>query len=64
MPKLKTHRGAKKRIKLSAKGKLLRRSGFGGHFLEKKSSARKRTYHKDHAVAVSDRKRIRKVMGL
>ncbi len=37
MPKLKTHKGTAKRIKLTSTGKLTRQRAFGGHLLAKKS---------------------------
>ena len=43
MPKLKTHSGTKKRIKITKNGKVLRRHTMRSHFLQKKSAARKRT---------------------
>ena len=42
MPKMKTHSGAKKRFKKTAKGKLLARHSFTSHNLGKKSAKRKR----------------------
>ena len=42
MPKMKTHSGAKKRFKLTAKGKVRGRHAFTSHILEKKSPKRKR----------------------
>ena len=42
MPKMKTHSGAKKRFKLTAKGKVRGRHAFSSHILEKKSPKRKR----------------------
>ena len=42
MPKLKTHKGTAKRIKLTSTGKVKRRRAFGGHMLAKKSKSRKR----------------------
>lgn len=42
MPKIKTHSGTKKRIKMTGSGKLIRRKANLGHNLSKKSSARKR----------------------
>ena len=42
MPKMKTHRGAAKRFKVTGSGKLMRRKAFRNHILEKKSSKRKR----------------------
>ncbi len=44
MPKLKTHSGTKKRMKLTKTGKVLRRKATGNHLLEKKSKSRKRTH--------------------
>ena len=37
MPKMKTHRGAAKRIKVTGTGGLKRRKAFKSHMLEKKS---------------------------
>jgi large subunit ribosomal protein L35 len=42
MPKMKTHRGAAKRFRLSATGKVMRRKATGNHMLGKKTSSRKR----------------------
>ena len=42
MPKMKTDRGAAKRIKVTGTGRLRRRKAFRSHLLEKKSSERKR----------------------
>lgn len=42
MPKMKSHRGAAKRFRLTGTGKLMRRKATGNHFLVKKSSSRKR----------------------
>jgi len=44
MPKLKTHSGTKKRMKVNKNGKVLRRKATGTHFLQKKSKSRKRTH--------------------
>jgi large subunit ribosomal protein L35 len=52
MPKLKTHRGAAKRIKRTASGKLKRHKAYKSHILTKKSTKRKRGLRK--AVIVSD----------
>ena len=41
MPKLKTHKGTAKRIKISGTGKLIRERAYGNHILAKKSKARK-----------------------
>ena len=55
MPKMKTHSGAKKRFKLTAKGKVRGRHAFTSHILEKKSPKRKR--HLGRPVEISDARR-------
>ena len=42
MPKIKTHSGAKKRLKLSKNGKPIRAHANKSHILTKKSTKRKR----------------------
>jgi len=42
MPKMKTHRGAAKRFRVTGTGKVMRRKATGNHFLVKKSGSRKR----------------------
>jgi large subunit ribosomal protein L35 len=50
--KLKTHKGAAKRFKVSGTGKIMRHQAFARHILTKKTRSRKR--HLGKAVAVSD----------
>lgn len=50
MPKRKTHRGAAKRFKLSAKGKVMRRRSMHSHILTKKTTKRKRNLRKATTV--------------
>jgi large subunit ribosomal protein L35 len=42
MPKMKSHKGARKRFKITASGKVKRMRAFHSHILTKKSSKRKR----------------------
>jgi large subunit ribosomal protein L35 len=42
MPKMKSHRGAAKRFRVTGSGKIMRRKATGNHFLIKKSGSRKR----------------------
>jgi large subunit ribosomal protein L35 len=42
MPKMKTHKGAKKRFKITGSGKVKRMRAFKSHILTKKTSKRKR----------------------
>ena len=44
MPKLKTHSGTKKRVRVTSRGKVLVRHASGNHLLQKKSASRKRTF--------------------
>ena len=63
MPKMKTHSGAKKRFRKTAKGKLIGRHAFSSHILEKKSPKRKRHLADPLVIAKPDRKRVRKLLG-
>jgi len=64
MPKIKTHKGAAKRIKLTGTGKMKRRKAFRSHLLEKKSPKRKQQYSKMHDVASADKKRVKKMLNI
>ncbi len=64
MPKLKTHKGTAKRIKITPAGKLLRRRAFGGHLLAKKSKSRKRVIGSRQEVTGAIRKNIKKALGV
>lgn len=44
MPKLKTHSGTKKRVRITSNGKVLLRKAGSNHLLQKKRASRKRTY--------------------
>jgi large subunit ribosomal protein L35 len=64
MPKMKTHRGAAKRFRLTGSGKVMRRKAFKNHILEKKSPDRKRRLGRPADVAPGDRDRIERLLGL
>jgi len=63
MPKQKTHSGAKKRFKITGTGKLLRRRAMKSHLLAKKSPKRKRSFRKDAALAGSDEREVKRLLG-
>jgi large subunit ribosomal protein L35 len=63
MPKTKTSSSVKKRFKVTAGGKLLRRRAMKSHNLEKKSSKRKRGFRKDEPVHGSDARAVKKMFG-
>jgi large subunit ribosomal protein L35 len=64
MPKMKTHRGAAKRFKVTGTGKLLRRQQNRNHILEKKSSTRTRRLAKEVGLAKGDLPRMKRMLGL
>ena len=54
MPKQKTHKGMKKRFKVTASGKVKHRSANRGHILGKKSGERKRRLRGDGIIDGQD----------
>lgn len=64
MPKMKTHRGAAKRIKISGSGKLLRRQAGRGHYKLAKSTDRFRRLRGRVEVAPGDAKAVKRMLGL
>lgn len=58
MPKLKTHRGAAKRFKKTASGKIKRERANKSHILTKKTTKRKRHLDTSTLVSKADHKRI------
>ena len=58
MPKLKTHKGAAKRFRMTATGKIKRGHSHARHILTKKSTKRKRHLDIDVMVSKSDQERV------
>jgi large subunit ribosomal protein L35 len=60
VPKIRTHRGTAKRVKVTANGKVLHRHQFDGcgHILSKKTRKRKRNFRRDQQTFAGDLKRI------
>ncbi len=63
MPKLKTHRGAAKRIKRTASGKFKRHHAYHSHILAKKSRKRKRKLRSSAIVSPADAKVLTKMLA-
>jgi len=59
---MKTHSGAKKRFKVTGRGKLRGRHAFTSHIREKKSAKRKRSLELAAEIAPQDYGRIRKLL--
>jgi large subunit ribosomal protein L35 len=62
MPKIKTKRGAAKRIRATGTGKLVRVKGWKRHKLEWKPSKRKRQLRKETLISPADEKRTRRLV--
>jgi large subunit ribosomal protein L35 len=59
MPKMKTKRGAAKRLKKTASGKLKRHKGWKSHLLEAKPPRRRRHLRQARVVAKADERRLK-----
>ena len=62
MPKLKTHKGAAKRFRVTATGKIKRGHSHARHILTKKDTKRKRKLDKDVLVSPYDAELVRKML--
>jgi large subunit ribosomal protein L35 len=60
--KLKTHKGAAKRFKLTAGGKIVRGHAFARHILTSKPSKRKRKLGQSTAVSGADARHVRAML--
>ncbi len=64
MPKMKTHKGTAKRIKITSTGKLQRERAFGNHMLSKKSKSRKRVIKTTALVSGKIAKNVKRALGV
>ena len=62
MPKLKTHKGASKRFKKTASGKVMRRHAFARHILTSKSRSRKRKLTQGVMADPSDQAKLQRML--
>ncbi len=62
MPKIKTHKGAKKRFTFTKKGKLKRFSAYASHLKTGKTSKRKRRLRKGTLLKKVDSKKIKRLL--
>jgi large subunit ribosomal protein L35 len=62
MPKLKTHKGAAKRFRLTATGKIKRGHSHARHILTKKTNKRKRQLDIDALVSEGDQQRVERML--
>lgn len=63
MPKMKTHKGAKKRFSITGTGKVRRLKAYKSHILTKKTSKRKRNLRRPAIVATNgEAKNLRRLL--
>ncbi len=62
MPRLKTHKGTKKRIRITAKGKFKRSCAFKNHIITKKRRERKRKLRHGDFVSIKEVKKIKRLL--
>ena len=63
MPKLKTHKGTAKRVRITNNGKIIRERAFGNHILAKKSKARKRNMKTAAVIRGKIKKNVKTALG-
>jgi large subunit ribosomal protein L35 len=64
MPKIKTHRGAAKRFKVTGSGKIMRVKAYKSHILTKKNAKRKRHLGQETEISAADYPHIRRMLGI
>jgi large subunit ribosomal protein L35 len=62
VPNIKTHKGAKKRFRITATGKIKRGHSHARHILTKKSSKRKRKLDQTVLVSAADAAKVRRML--
>ena len=62
MPKMKSQRGAAKRFKLTASGKVKRHKAYASHILTKKSRKRKRNLRQVGYIVNEDVSRVKRMI--
>ena len=63
MPKMKSHRGARKRFSVTASGKVKRAKAYKSHILTKKTSKRKRRLRQAGLIATNgETKRMKRLL--
>lgn len=63
MPKMKTHRGAAKRVKRTGSGRLKRDHAYTSHLFANKSTKAKRKLRKSAMISKGDFKRIKQLLA-
>jgi large subunit ribosomal protein L35 len=64
MPKFKPHKGLKKRVKVTARGKIARKMSFAGHLMSRKSGNRKRMLRRSVVLVGQTAENAKRALGL
>ena len=64
MPKIKTHKGIAKRIKVTKNGKLKRAKAFRSHLMSSKSGKRRRKLRQGGVVSAVEARKIKRMLGI
>ena len=63
MPKLKTHKGTKKRFRVTKNGRVKRRGAFTSHLLSSRNPKRLRKLRKQVVCPPCDEKRVHRLLN-
>lgn len=64
MPKQKTHKGLKKRVRISANGKVKRKKAGKGHLMSHKSGKRRRSLSRQEGTSSTMARKYKQALGL
>lgn len=64
MPKMKSHRGLAKRVKLTASGRLKRKRAYTSHLMSSKTRKQKRRLRSSEIMAKAEEKRLKAILNL
>ncbi len=63
MHKFKPHKGLKKRVKVTARGRVKRRKSYAGHLMSGKSGNRRRRLRSAEMIRPEFEKQLRRALG-
>lgn len=63
MPKIKTHKGLSKRVKISAGGKVKHKRAFKGHLMSSKSAKRRRHLKARGLITEVLARKVKRLLG-
>lgn len=63
MSKMKTHKGLRKRVKITARGKVVRKMSFAGHLMSHKSGNRRRRLRQKALIVGRIGDNVREALG-